>query len=79
MVLTDYAKERILLFQDKGYRPPKIARLLKSEGRVDQVERTTPRNMNLYNCSRARPSPSTSPSIDNRVGIPVLVLALALG
>ena len=31
MVLTDYAKRRILLFQAQGYRSPKIAKLLESE------------------------------------------------
>ena len=31
MVLTEYAK-RIALFEAKGYRPPTIAKMLKSEG-----------------------------------------------
>ena len=31
MVLTEYAK-RIVLFEAEGYRPPTIAKMLKSEG-----------------------------------------------
>ena len=31
MVLTEYAK-RIALFEVEGYRPPMIAKMLKSEG-----------------------------------------------
>ena len=31
MVLTEYAN-RIVLFEAEGYRPPKIAKLLESEG-----------------------------------------------
>ena len=32
MVLTVYAKKRIVLFEAEGYRPPKIAKMLESEG-----------------------------------------------
>ena len=32
MVLTDYAKYRILLLFREGHRPPKIVKLLKDEG-----------------------------------------------
>ena len=31
-VLTDYAKRIAALFEAKGYRPPTIAKMLKSEG-----------------------------------------------
>ena len=32
MVLTEYAKRRILLFEAESYRPPTISKMLKSEG-----------------------------------------------
>ena len=32
MVLTEYAKRRILLFEAEGYRTPTISKMLKSEG-----------------------------------------------